>query len=352
MKKTLPLFCGLLFLTVTLMVEGQTNGFTWTSDGTNVTISGYTGASGVVTVPGVVSNMPVTAIAANAFGGNTVLTNVTVPGSVASIGSGAFGSCLNLTGVTLSNGLATILDSAFFNCTNLVSVTLPGSVTNMGNGVFAYCTSLTNVTIPGSLGSIPPHTFNYCLKLTSITIPAGIGLISTNAFQNCGNLASVTLPGSVTNIADSAFYACVHLASITIPGGVTNIGPHAFALCLGLNSVFFKGNAPGVTNIVFDSVPAATAYYLPGTTGWGATFDGIPAVLWNPQITSAVLQNSGFVFNITGTSNIPVVLEATTNLTATAWQPLLSCTVTNGLVPFVDSNATNYPVGFYRIRSP
>lgn len=397
MKRISPTLWICIVLSLPLMVNGQPEAFTWTTDGTYVSINGYTGTVGVVTIPGTISNMPVASIAANAFSGKTVLTNVTVPGSVTSIGSGAFGNCSRLTGITLSSGITSILDSAFFDCIRLTSVEIPGSVTNLGSGIFAYCTGLTNVTLPTGITSIGSHAFNYCVLLPGITIPPGVTAIGTYAFQNCSGISGITIPAGVTNIGDGAFGSCVSLTNITIPAGVTsigndafqyctvlacatlpdgltsigaeafqgtrlaniaipsgvtNIGPHAFALCDSLNGVFFKGNAPGVTNIVFDSDPSVTVYYLPGTTGWEATFDGVPAVLWNPLISSALVQNNGFAFNIGGTTNIPVVLEACTNLAAPVWQRLAGCTLTNGLVSFMDSDATNYPARFYRIRSP
>jgi hypothetical protein len=97
-------------------------------------------------------------------------------------------------------------------------------------------------------------------------------------------------------------------------------------------------------------------YYLPGTTGWGTTFEGRPARLWNPQIqtgsTSFGVRTNRFGFNIIGTTNIPITLEACTNLANPAWVPLQSCYLTNGSLYFGDTNWTNYPVRLYRIRSP
>ena len=62
--------------------------------------------------------------------------------------------------------------------------------------------------------------------------------------------------------------------------------------------------------------------------------------------------SSPFGFTITGTTNIPVVVEASTNLRNGAWSPLQTCTLTNGSVYFSDPQWTNYPARFYRIRSP
>jgi hypothetical protein len=79
-------------------------------------------------------------------------------------------------------------------------------------------------------------------------------------------------------------------------------------------------------------------------------------MLWNPQAQTGdgsfgVRQNR-FGFNITGTPDIPLVVEASTDVAAQAWIALQSSTLTNGLIFFNDPQWTNYPGRFYRIRSP
>jgi hypothetical protein len=107
---------------------------------------------------------------------------------------------------------------------------------------------------------------------------------------------------------------------------------------------------------VFNGDGNATVYYLPGTTGWTSTFGGRPAVLWNPQFETADptfgVQNNQFGFTITGTTNIPIVLEASTDLATPSWTSLRNCTLTNGSIYFSDSALTNHASRFYRIRSP
>ena len=49
---------------------------------------------------------------------------------------------------------------------------------------------------------------------------------------------------------------------------------------------------------------------------------------------------------------VPIVLEATANLAQAQWTQLQSCTLTNGLLSFSDSEWTKYPSRFYRTRSP
>jgi hypothetical protein len=97
-------------------------------------------------------------------------------------------------------------------------------------------------------------------------------------------------------------------------------------------------------------------YYLPGTTGWSTSLNGRPVTLWNPRIQTGNanfgVRTNCFGFNITGTTNIPITLEACTNLANGIWTPVLSRTVANGQVYFSDPGWTNYGMRFYRIRNP
>ena len=85
-------------------------------------------------------------------------------------------------------------------------------------------------------------------------------------------------------------------------------------------------------------------------------FGGRAAVLWNPSIqttnASFGVRTNQFGFTITGTANIPIVVEASASLASASWTPLQTCTLTNGSIYFNDPQWTNYPARFYRVRSP
>jgi hypothetical protein len=107
---------------------------------------------------------------------------------------------------------------------------------------------------------------------------------------------------------------------------------------------------------VFEYSTNAMVYYLPGTTGWGSTFDGCPTALWLPQVqtTSASfgVQSNQFGFNINWASDTVVVVEACTNLANPVWNPVATNPLTGGSSYFSDLQWTNYPGRFYRLRSP
>jgi hypothetical protein len=211
-------------------------------------------------------------------------------------------------------------------------VVISEGVTGIGNGAFYECQNLTKVVIPNTVGDLGSNTFEYC---TSLKV--------------------VKLGSAVTNIGSYAFSGCSQLQTITVPASVLTIGTQAFASCSALTNVFFAGDAPAIGSSIF-SGDKSTSYYLPQTSGWFSPFASRPAVLWNPVIQTSDagfgVQGNEFGFNITGTTNIPIVVEACTNLGDTSWILLQSCTVTNGLIHFRDPAGTSFPSCIYRIRSP
>src|ERR1035441_3350336 len=246
----------LLLLTLPATVQAQ---FNYTTNSGTITITKYTGPGGAVTIPDTINGLPVT-----------------------SIGDHAFDSCYNMTSVTIPNSITSIGWFAFEYCTHLASVTIPNSVTNLGVQTFCSCTRLTSVTIGNGVTSIDGWVFVDDTILTSVTIPNIVTNIDSQAFSACHSLTSVTIPDSVISIGTQAFGDC-GLTSVTIPNSVTSIGQGAFAECTSLTEVHFTGNAPNLGgSSVFYRDNNATVYYLPGTTGWGTTFGGRPAVLWDP----------------------------------------------------------------------
>jgi hypothetical protein len=402
----------LLFLTVTTAVQAQ---YTYTINNGQITITGYTGPGGAVTIPSTINGWPVTSIGVFAFQDKTSLTSVIIPDSVTSIGNWAFqactsltsviipdsvtsirafafDSCTSLTSVSIGNSVTTIGDWAFAECTSLTSVIIPDSVTSIGYWAFAECTSLTSITvdaanpsyssdgagvlfnrtqttliqcprgktgtyiIPNTVTSIGDEAFSYCTSLTSVIIPDSVTSIGDQAFSYCTSLTSVIIPDSVTSIGNWAFAECTSLTSVSIGNSVTSIGHYSFEWCTSLTSVYFRGNAFYVSSDVFANGSNPTVYYLPGTTGWGPTFSGRPTVLWNPQAVtrdgSFGITSNQFGFNITGTSDLVVVVEASPSLTNPIWTPVSTNTLTDGSSLFSDPQWMNHPGRFYRLRSP
>ena len=217
-----------------------TSDYTYTTNNGAITITGYTGAGGAVTVPTNINGHPVTVIGTGAFLSKTSLTSVSIPVSVVTIEDYAFDSCANLTSVAIGINVTRIGTWAFHSCSSLASVAIPDRVSSLGGGTFQYCHNLTNVVI-------------------------GNGVVS---------------------IADWAFEYCDHLTSVTIPSSVISLGDGAFQNCSSLTGLYFQGNAPGLGgSLVFYHANNATVYYWAGTSGWTNPWGGRPTVMLNPPLT-------------------------------------------------------------------
>jgi hypothetical protein len=196
-----------------------------------ITITGYTGPGGVVTIPEAINGLPVTGIAGDAFSLNANLTSVTIPSTITSVGDWAFRDCSSLTAITVAGG------NSFYS-------------------------SVNGVLFDGS-------------QATLIQYPAGL-------------VGSYTIPDTVNTVGDAAFAQSAGLLSVTVSGSVTNLDNSAFWACTALGSIYFLGNAPNLSvstpigpresdgTPVFGPENGLTAYYLPGTSGWSNMFAATP----------------------------------------------------------------------------
>jgi len=237
----------------------------------------------------------------------------------------------------------------------------PGLLHPRHNEAFLFCSNLATVTIPSSVSSIGDGAFEYCTNLAGVTLPSKLTDIVGSAFMET-RLTSVTVPASVTSIGPYVFYGCTSMTNATLPTGITSLAPGVFADSTNLAAVYFQGSAPSVDQVDLFDIPAfdgdsnVTVYYLPGTTGWSNTYDGVPAVLWNPLIQTGNgnfgVQNNQFGFDITGTPAIPIVVQASTNLANPVWTALTNVTLTNGLFHFSEPLQAGSAARYYRIGSP
>jgi uncharacterized repeat protein (TIGR02543 family) len=199
----------------TTLYAKWTFNFTYTHSGAMATITGYTGPNGAVDVPGTFTDSEtvytVTAIGNNAFKNKSMITSITIPGSVTSIGDYAFLNA-GLTSVTIPSSVTSLSMGTFYGCGSLTSVIIPSSVTSLGQSAFGE-SGLTSITIPSSVTSIPSGTFFFCRNLTSVSIPSSVTSIDNNAFKNCSGLTSITIPSNVITVGLQAFYYCSNLSS-------------------------------------------------------------------------------------------------------------------------------------------
>ena len=338
----------------TLTVRGlASNEFTYSTDGSTVTITGYIGAGGAVTIPASIFSLPVTAIGSQAFNGKssitsvsvpsgvtliddaafqncTSLTSVSLPGTLTEIRHAAFSGCSALTGISLPSSMVTIRNSAFLNCTHLASIALPENLTNLEIGAFQNCTALTTITVasenpaytatsdhlavldktgttliafangftgayavPGTVTSIADSAFQGCIGLSGINLPNGLTAIGNGAFYDCRGLIALNLPSNLTSIGYLAFANCTGLTTITIPPSLTTLGYTSFIGCSNLTIVYFLGAAPTAGDNAFSGTGVTSVYYAAGLSSWPAALSGVPTAPYvSPSITVAPVGSS------------------------------------------------------------
>ena len=343
-------------------------------DKTQTTLVSYPGGkAGSYSIPGTIANIGIgafggcanltgisipaslTNISDSAFYTCAGLASINIPGGVTSIGNSAFYSCKSLSSAVIGGGVTTIGDYAFASCFNLGHVTLGSNVMNIGYGAFSG-SGLTNLSLPDSLKTLGDAAFEYCSNLTAVTVGGGLGSLANFAFDACTSLSRITLSDGLGSIGVDSFGRCARLVSLTIPGSVTNIGATAFSSCTNLGSVYFAGNAPSDGGSIFAGDDKVIVYYSSQAQGWGAIFGGAPAVGWNVQIPTRDIgfgvKAGRFGFNITGPSNLTIVVERTLSLQNPIWASLQTNVLANGSNYFSDSQWTSHASGFYRIRSP
>ena len=310
------------------------------------------------------------------------LTGITIPAQVGSIGVDAFVSCVNLASATINGG--NIGDYAFSSCVSLSNVVFGNGVTNIGVGAFAGCSNLTNVTIPGTVSDIGGGAFSSCANLTQVTIGGGVNRLGDAAFSGNSNLQAVYFQGNAPTFLDAGGPfngANAAAAKIYCLPGTAGWNPQVQT---GDGNFGVKTNQFGFdvscNNNLSVIVEACTnlnrPVWLPMATNLGSFyfadaqwmnfpvrfyrllasgFAGLPVGLWDPVIQTGDgrfgVRSNQFGFTITGAANIPVVVEACTNLANAMWVPLFSGLLTNGSFYFSDPAWMNYPGRFYRISS-
>ena len=284
-----------------------------------------------IVIPSDYEGVPVSAIAPNAFWGNTHITSVAIPASIANIGNNAFQNCTMLKELIIAGEDTIIGADAFLNCNNITTATIPahaipylsgnniisltvtsGKIARNSLQTFTKLTTLTAPNITTTLGiifgdnravlksltltectAIPDNAFYNFTSLNEINLPDNIISIGEEAFYNTAyynnganwvfNVCYLdnyliaansqisghyTVTNGTTLIADSAFYECTALTSITIPDSVTSIGSYAFDSCSNLTSIAIPKNVTSIGSRAFYDCNDLKAVYITDLKKW------------------------------------------------------------------------------------
>lgn len=154
-----------------------------------ITITGYSGPGGNITIPSTIEDKRVSTIAYSAFSNN-----------------------LSITGVTVEEGLGAIEHNAFYGCKNLVELSLPESITRIEYSAFSNC-GLKNTDGFSQLAYVDYlyldnnditnlNGLKGLSNLTSVYLDGNVNLEDITPLKSLNNLQSVTLYGTKVSGAD------------------------------------------------------------------------------------------------------------------------------------------------------
>ncbi len=264
LRRLLPAFLSALLVLallpkVALALPAEAD-FLYTESGGEVTITGYKGPGGVVTIPSSIGGNPVVAIGSYAFQRCYTITKVMVPSSVKSIGMLAFWECLSISGITLSQGLQYIGTAAFVGCGGLTSITIPSTVTTIAEQGLE-CSTLETINVNtsnpvySSLNGVLYNKARTILiaypenKYGAFAVPNGVKRIERYAFCSVCNLTSISFPNTLTTIGSYAFQAACGMKTIPLSSSIKTIEPEAFRDVLNLESFSVAASNPYLCSI-------------------------------------------------------------------------------------------------------
>ena len=184
--------------------------FTYTSNGTSITVTGCTSlcVDASVSIPSELEGLAVTSVTSGGFSGKRIV-QLTIPNSVTSfndIWQGGY----NIDRIVFAPGskITRLRDFLFANNGKLLSIVMPDHLKEIGQYTF-YNAGLDSVTIPGTVTSIEGESFR-SNRFTSVTIPASVTSLSSSAFD--GNVTKIFAPPAVSSVTYS-------LNGGSMPGG-------------------------------------------------------------------------------------------------------------------------------------
>jgi hypothetical protein len=297
------LLVALVSVSLTFPAEGQ---ISYSTNGGNLTVTGYSGSGGTINIPAFTNGLPVVAIASFAFFQHGNITNIVIPQSITSIGQAPFDDCQGLKSISVNSSNTDFVSvaGALYNTaqTTLIqfsggltgSFTIPGAVANVGYAAFLG-SELTAIDVDpsnpnysslgGALYNISQTTVIQCPVGVSgsYIIPTTVTTIAYGAFEYCTHITSVSIPASTKSIDGAAFYDTA---------GMTNIAVDpANSVYSSLNGVLFNKNQ---TTLIQYALHLGSAYTVPE----GVTFIGGNAFADSPSISSVTLPDT-----VTGIGN-------------------------------------------------
>lgn len=159
------------------------------------------------------------------------LIQVNIPDTCISLGDWAFDTCASLSTLHIGRGLDKIPSNAFGSDSMISELFVPNNIKFIGSMAFNN-TGISTLTFEenSQLYYIGPMAFE-TIRITALQIPSSVVCIDDGAFKDCASLGSVSFGENSTlqEIGSSAFCGNISLSSIQLPETVRKIGAFCFS---------------------------------------------------------------------------------------------------------------------------
>ena len=235
LKKISVLVCVIMLLVTAVVIPASAvtifeGDFGFVINGTTkeAELVEYKGSDTVINVPSYYKQFPVTTFDEYTFKGNTTMTDIHLPETIAKVPN-----------------------EAFLGCTALQNFSLPSSVRSIGSRVFQDCTSLSEVTFLPSVPDLPDFTFAGCTSLQTLNLNGGFRTIGMAAFRNCSSLSDLSFLQNVESLQSYSFSG-TSAASVDIPSTLSYLPNYSFTDNTALKDVYIPRTVTFVEPYAFD----------------------------------------------------------------------------------------------------
>jgi len=192
------------------------------------------GLSGMIIVPAMFGEYPVTRVANGGFANNINITRIILPDSITHFDAFSFNNSSNLRELNIPASLTTLMGNSIFANTALTSIVLPDAITSIPAWTFNNARQLRSIVLPSTITTIGASAFRETHALEDISLPEGLVDIGTDVFHGSG-IKNITIHERIVDgvaqpfvIPNGAFQNTTRLETITFPNSVTSIGTNAF----------------------------------------------------------------------------------------------------------------------------
>lgn len=232
-----------------------------------IVITKYIGTNRTsITVPATINDIPVVAIAEDAFKGNTELTLVKVSAGIKDIGASAFEDCTALATISLPDTIIHIGEKAIYNTAyynNKSNWRLKKTQGDNSSGKVEIGSGSGMGSIDWEDIGAPVLQYLYLgknlieIELEGIySVNYGTLVIADGAFKGNTKAKDVGLPSSIVAIGCNAFEGCTSLESVRNLEVADYIGDNAFKDCTSLEKLNISETAVFNANAIYN-----TGYY-------------------------------------------------------------------------------------------